>query len=67
MIEKTIDEINNLVIKGILPISFFNSKVINLNTYLSKYKNIEYFNEKYQQKSILRHISGKMISKIFEI
>jgi|GEM_PF-5634828 len=48
-----------------LPVSFFDSKVIDLNVHYSDILSIPYFNEKYQQKSILRKVSGQVISKIF--
>ncbi len=67
MIEQTLNNINNLVLKGILPVSFYNSKIIDLTSYCNGDYNIEYFNNKYQQRSVLRHISGQMICKIFEI
>lgn len=65
MINKTVEDINNLVLKGMLPVSFFDSKVIDLNMHYLDMQSIAYFNEKYQQKSILRKVSGQVISKIF--
>lgn len=67
MTKHTLDNINNLVLNGFLPISFYNSKMIDLADYHFNSQNVEYFNKKYQQKSVLRHISGQMICKIFEI
>jgi len=65
MTNKTVEDINNIVFKGMLPVSFFDSKVIDLNVHYSDILSIPYFNEKYQQKSILRKVSGQVISKIF--
>ncbi len=55
------NEMNSLVEKGVLPLSYYNCKV----EVYPEIKKKEYLNIKYLQRSLPRISSGKMISKIF--
>jgi len=62
-----INEINNLVLKGKLPIAFFNSKIVNLDNEIKTKVVNKLFIPRYKQFSIPRAVSNTLISKIYEI
>ena len=59
-----IKEVNDLVIKGIFPIAFYNSEILNIET--SREITDNKFIPKYFQKNIPRANSNKCISKIYD-
>lgn len=65
-IKENQQHINRLVLKGKLPIAFFNSVLIKLdkNNELSTTKRLIH---KYKQRNIPKLISGKVISKMYDI
>lgn len=63
-IHNIVTEVNNLVIKGLLPLAFYNSEILNIKT--NRKVIDKKFITKYSQKNIPRADSNKCISKIYD-
>jgi len=59
-----IQEVNNLVIKGLFPLAFYNSEILNVEANRKVIDNK--FIPKYSQRNIPRANSNKCISKIYD-
>jgi hypothetical protein len=58
-------DIEKLINKGLLPISFCEAKIFKID--YNKNTNKSMFNKKYLQKNMTRKTSDKILSKIYEI
>ncbi|GAA0892394.1 hypothetical protein GCM10009122_20730 [Fulvivirga kasyanovii] len=59
--------INDLVIKGILPIAYYNSEIIELDRDGTAIRGSKMSISKYKQSTIQRAAPDKCISKIYEL
>jgi hypothetical protein len=63
------DKINDILSKGYLPVSFYNSQIISCKTVSGgrKKDNTDFTNNKYKQNELPNAIPTILISKIYEV